>query len=78
MDKTPLYDVSSLDIALVESLLNSSITAYEIEKQTGVSRNTITRVRRGEAKFANMTIGSLVLLAKYAEHNRKKIKCKNV
>ncbi|MBP1044575.1 hypothetical protein I6N95_26545 [Vagococcus sp. BWB3-3] len=49
----------------VKGLLSMDITAYEIEKQTGISRPTIMNMRKVGYNFLNMSYGTAVNLAKY-------------
>lgn len=50
-------------------LLDSEVTAYSIEMDTGVSRALISRYRNGENSIENMTIGVANKLEKYGLKN---------
>lgn len=50
-------------------LLDSEVTAYSIEMDTGVSRALISRYRNGENSIENMTIGVAKKLEKYGLKN---------
>lgn len=45
-----------------ELLFNDSISAYSIEKETGISRMTITNYRNGVSDFENMTVTNAIKL----------------
>ncbi|PTG15841.1 hypothetical protein BU646_07180 [Staphylococcus chromogenes] len=55
-------------------LLNSNITSYQIEKETGVSRTTIGRLRNEKNKVSDLTLTTaekLYLYQKKLENNVK-------
>lgn len=41
----------------VKIVLNSDISAYKIRKETGIDTSTISRLRKGESKIENTTLG---------------------
>lgn len=53
----------------IDILLDSEVTAYSIEMDTGVSRALISRYRNGENSIENMTIGVANKLEKYGLKN---------
>lgn len=63
-----------IDVEKIKSLLaDESISAYGIEKVTGVSRDTISKIRRGDAQLENLSIRNALKLMKYIElKNAKK------
>ena len=58
---------------LVEWLTESEITGYEIEKETGVARTTISQLRKGDANIDNITLVKAEKLAEYAETKKEVI-----
>lgn len=53
-------------IETVKKLMNSNISAIEIEKATGVDASSIRRIRRGERKLENLSFEKGVALYEYA------------
>lgn len=53
-------------IETVEKLIDTDISAIEIEKATGVDASSIRRIRRGERNIKNLSFKKGVLLYKYA------------
>lgn len=53
------------DKSSIEELIKSSITAYQIEKDTGVSRTTISRIRTGKASIENLSFENAAKLTDY-------------
>ena len=51
---------------LVGWLMESEITGYEIEKEAGVARTTISQLRKGNASIDNITLVKAERLAEYA------------
>ncbi|PTL18520.1 hypothetical protein BUZ08_01010 [Staphylococcus gallinarum] len=54
-------------IEMVKKLINSNISATEIEKTTGVDASSIRRIRRGERKIENLSFEKGVALYEYAK-----------
>lgn len=54
-------------IETVRRLIDSDITATEIEKVTGVDASSIRRIRRGERKLENLSFEKGVALYEYAK-----------
>lgn len=54
-------------IDTVNRLINSNISATEIEKATGVDASSIRRIRRGERKLENLSFEKGVALYEYAK-----------
>lgn len=52
---------------MVKKLINSNISATEIEKATGVDASSIRRIRRGERKLENLSFKKGVALYEYAK-----------
>lgn len=57
----------------IEELLNSETSAYEIEKQTGVSRVTINEIRKGERDMKNVPLKNLEKLQNYINQEEEKM-----
>lgn len=52
----------------VEMVLNNrAIPAYYLEKELGISRSRITRIRNGERKFENLTIKTAMKVQKWID-----------
>ncbi|MBG3873520.1 XRE family transcriptional regulator [Staphylococcus sp. mip270_02] len=54
-------------IETVKKLIESDISASEIEKATGVDASSIRRIRRGERKLENLSFEKGVALYEYAK-----------
>lgn len=52
-------------IETVKKLLESEISATEIEKATGVDASSIRRIRRGERKLENLSFEKGIKLYEY-------------
>lgn len=50
---------------VIENLLNSEITAYEISKQTGVSNSVISRLKSGERTIGKLSLDTAEKLYDY-------------
>lgn len=62
-----------INIEEIEKLIfNLSISAYRIEKETGISRMTITNYRNGIANMEKMTVSNAMKLQKMIEENKKR------
>lgn len=48
-------------------LMNRAIPANYLEKELGISRSTITRVRNGERKFENLTLETTMTIQKWID-----------
>lgn len=48
-------------------LMNRAIPANYLEKELGISRSTITRVRNGERKFENLTLETVMTIQKWID-----------
>ena len=55
---------------LIEWLLEGDISSYEIEKETGISRDAIAKIRRGDIKLGNVTLDRAEALAEYASEKK--------
>ncbi|UXU63323.1 trp operon repressor [Staphylococcus agnetis] len=50
---------------IIKSLLESNVTSYQIEKETGVSRAKIGRLRNGKNKIDDLTLDTAEKLYNY-------------
>lgn len=53
------------DLTKIKWLIEN-VSGYRIEKETGVSQSTISRLKLGQAKFDNMRLGHAIKLTNYA------------
>ena len=57
--------INTTRVAMV--LMNRAIPANYLEKELGISRSTITRVRNGERKFENLTLETIMTIQKWID-----------
>lgn len=55
----------------INGLLDSTVTAYEIQTQTGVQRSLIGKLRKGQVKLENIAFKTALTLYAYAEEIKK-------
>lgn len=48
-------------------LKNKAIPAYYLEKELGISRSRITRIRNGERKFENLALETVMIIQKWID-----------
>lgn len=48
-------------------LMNKAIPANYLEKELGINRSTITRVRNGERKFENLTLETITTIQRWID-----------
>lgn len=58
-------------LEMVKKLMESEISAIEIEKATGVDASSIRRIRRGERKLENLSFEKGLALYEYAKKHLK-------
>lgn len=51
---------------VINTLLQSDVTSYRIQKDTGIRRQKIDRYRKGQSELKNMTLDVAEKLYKYA------------
>lgn len=57
-----------INVARVELvLMNKAIPANYLEKELGINRSTITRVRSGERKLENLTLKTIMTIQKWID-----------
>lgn len=60
-----------INMNLVKAILmDESIPANDLEIKTGVSRSAITRVRRGERKIENLSVGTIIKIQSWIDRRR--------
>ena len=52
-------------------LMNKAIPANYLEKELGINRSTITRVRNGERKLENLTLETIMTIQKWIDSENK-------
>lgn len=55
-------------------LINSGITAHKVAKETGLPRNTVYRIFRGEAELDNITLKNAEVLSDYFIKNEETLR----
>lgn len=55
----------------INELLGSTVTAYEIQAQTGVQRSLIGKLRKGQVKLDNIALRNALKLYAYSEEIKK-------
>lgn len=61
-----------IDLTKVEAvLMDKTVTAYRLAKETGISQSTITRLRNKERLFKNITVDTLIKVQSWIEKNGK-------
>lgn len=58
------------DLTKIKWLIEN-VSGYRIEKETGVSQSTISRLKLGQAKFDNMRLGHAIKMTNYAQSLQK-------
>ena len=48
-------------------LKNKAIPAYYLEKELGISRSRLTRIRNGERKFENLALETVMIIQKWID-----------
>lgn len=60
-----------INMNLVKAILmDESIPANDLEIETGVSRSVITRVRSGERKIENLSVGTIIKIQSWIDKRR--------
>ncbi|MDK9857649.1 XRE family transcriptional regulator [Staphylococcus equorum] len=55
----------------INELLDSTVTAYDIQAQTGVQRSLIGKLRKGQVKLENIAFKNALKLYAYSEEIKK-------
>jgi len=53
----------------IKRLLDSELTAYQIQKETGINRSTITRLRNGETPIGKMQLDNAIALIEFWDNH---------
>lgn len=51
--------------------MNKAIPANYLEKELGINRSTITRVRNGERKLENLTLETIIKIQSWIDSDNK-------
>lgn len=51
----------------INELLGSTVTAYEIQAQTGVQRSLVGKLRKGQVELGNISFRNALKLYAYSE-----------
>lgn len=63
-----------INVNKIEKLLaDENVSAYGIEKVTGVSRDTISKIRRGQSNLENLSIKNALKLMDYVKYEESKM-----
>lgn len=61
-----------IDTTKVEAvLMDKTVSAYRLAKDTGISQSTITRLRNKERLFKNITVETLLKVQTWIDKNGK-------
>lgn len=61
-----------IDTTEVEAvLMDKTVSAYRLAKDTGIPQSTITRLRNKDRLFKNMTVENIIKLQSWIDKNRK-------
>ena len=61
-----------IDLTEVEAvLMDKTVSAYRLAKDTGISQSTITRLRNKERLFKNITVETLLKVQTWIDKNGK-------
>lgn len=61
-----------IDLTKVEAvLMDKTVSAYRLAKDTGISQSTITRLRNKERLFKNITVDTLLKVQTWIDKNGK-------
>ena len=61
-----------IDTTEVEAILmDKTVSAYRLAKDTGIPQSTITRLRNKDRLFKNMTVENIIKLQSWIDKNRK-------
>lgn len=61
-----------IDTTKVEAvLMDKTVSAYRLAKETGISQSTITRLRNKERLFKNITVETLLKVQTWIDKNGK-------
>lgn len=55
------------DTEIIKKLVDGDVTGWEIQKETGVSRNSISEMRKGKREISNLRLSSAIKLTEFAK-----------
>lgn len=67
LETQQMLNFGSVDFQKVLKLLNSDISAYQIEKNTGISRMAIGNLKNGTSDVSKMIVKNAYTLSEYAK-----------
>ena len=68
LSKLATLDNKTINLGNIQKLIDSDISAYQIESKTGVSRTTISKLRNDKADLMNLKGLNLLKLSDYAKY----------
>lgn len=68
LSKLAILDNKTINLGNIQKLIDSDISAYQIESKTGVSRTTISQLRNDKADLMNLKGLNLLKLSDYAKY----------
>ncbi len=68
LSKLAILDNKTINLGNIQKLIDSDISAYQIESKTGVSRTTISKLRNDKADLMNLKGLNLLKLSDYAKY----------
>lgn len=68
LSKLVVLDNKTINLNNIQKLIDSDISAYQIESKTGVSRTTISQLRNDKAELMNLKGINLLKLSDYAKY----------
>lgn len=68
LSKLAVLDNKTINLGNIQKLIDSDISAYQIESKTGVSRTTISKLRNDKADLMNLKGLNLLKLSDYAKY----------
>lgn len=68
LSKLAVLDNKTINLGNIQKLIDSDISAYQIESKTGVSRTTISQLRNDKADLMNLKGVNLLKLSDYAKY----------
>lgn len=70
----------TIDLDLVKQLISKknedgkyTFTAYKIEQEVGFSREIMSKLRKGDKKLENITLGKIIDLNKFAQKHKEQL-----
>lgn len=71
--------IKIIDLEKIEKLLaDENVSAYGIEKVSGISRDIVSKLRRGDIKMENLTIKNATRLMEYVKYEESIVKKEDI